>query len=409
MEVIATPISFGGKVAVQFIARDITARKLAESQLLRAQRLESIGTLAGGIAHDLNNALAPIMMAGELLRLEFPDAASRYLERIQASAKRGADMVKQLLTFAKGAAGERLLLQPRHLLKEMEQLINSTFLKSITLRTRYPKDLWTLRGDATQLHQVLLNLCVNARDAMPGGGTLTLEAENKELDAAFAGTVPEAKPGRYVVWRVTDTGTGIPPEVLDRIFDPFFTTKGPDKGTGLGLSTTLGIVKGHGGFIHVYSTPGQGSTFAVYLPAYGASADAADLVTKVETNFRGHGETILVVDDEAVLRDTLRDVLTALNFKVLTAPDGTTALLQVLERQAELRAVITDMHMPHMDGLAFVRVLQSRLPQTGIIVVSGRLDERETDEFQKLGVTALVQKPFTREKLLEVLRTIFPT
>ena len=387
--------------------RDVTGRKLAEGQMLRTQRLESIGTLAGGVAHDLNNALAPIMMATELLRLQFPDTASNYLDLIQAGAKRGADMVKQLLTFAKGAEGERLLLQPRHLLKEMDKLMQGTFPKNIELRTRYAKDLRTILGDATQLHQVLLNLCVNARDAMPEGGTLTLDGENVEIDPIYADAVTEAKPGRYVVWRVMDTGTGIPPEVLDRIFEPFFTTKGPDKGTGLGLSTVIGIVKGHGGFIRVYSVPGQGSTFAVYLPAYGSAAGDAPLLTQAEPTFRGTGETILVVDDEASVREVMRAVLTALNFKVITAGDGTEALVQVAEKRAELRAVITDLHMPHMDGLSLVRVLRARLPQAGIIVVSGRLDEREANEFKALGVSALLDKPFTQEKLVAALKTVF--
>ncbi len=398
--------SAAGKI-VNYVAvkRDVTEQKKLEAQARRTQRLESIGTLAGGVAHDLNNALAPIMLASEMLRLEFPDTAASYLELIQSSAQRGADMVKQLLTFAKGTEGELLLLQPQHLLKEMEKLIENTFLKGIELRTHYPKDLWTILGDATQLHQVLLNLCVNARDAMPGGGTLTLEAENQELAAAYAGTVPEAKPGRYVLWRVTDTGTGIPPEILDRIFDPFFTTKGPDKGTGLGLCTTLGIVKGHGGFIRVYSTPGQGSTFAVYLPAYGAGDTA--LLTKTDTGFRGHGETILVVDDDDAVRTVLRAVLTKFNFKVLTADDGADALIQVAEHPTELRAVITDLHMPHMDGLSFVRVLKGRLPRAGIIAAGGRMEEQEENEFKQLGVHAVIQKPFTQEKLVEALKTVF--
>jgi PAS domain S-box-containing protein len=389
------------------ISRDITEHKQVEGQRLRTQRLESIGTLAGGVAHDLNNALAPILMAAELLRLEFPDTAASYLDLIQAGAQRGAAMVKQLLTFAKGVEGERLLVQPKHLLKEMEKLIRSTFPKNIQLQTRYAKDLRTILGDVTQLHQVLLNLCVNARDAMPEGGTLTLEGENMELETVYADAITEAKPGHYVVWRVMDTGTGIPPEILDRIFEPFFTTKGPGKGTGLGLSTIIGIVKSHGGFVRVYSVPGKGSTFAVYLPAAASDADDTTLLTKTDMTFRGHGETILVVDDEAAVRNVLRAVLTELNFKVLTASDGTAALIQVTEQPAQLRAVITDLHMPHMDGLAFVRVLKGRLPQTGIIVVSGRLDEREENEFKKLGVSALLDKPFTQEKLVGALKTVF--
>jgi CheY-like chemotaxis protein len=295
----------------------------------------------------------------------------------------------------------------KNLFNDLRRIISKTFPRNIQIRSQMADDLWPVCGDATQLHQVLLNLCVNARDAMTHGGTLTLQAENIEVDAVYASAVPGARPGQYVVWRVLDTGTGIPPEVLDRIFEPFFTTKAPDKGTGLGLSTTLGIVRGHSGFIRAYSVPGEGTSFAVYLPAYGADASDASLLTDGDSTFRGHGETILVVDDEVAVRDILRAVLTKMNFKVLTASDGTAALIEVTE-QAELRVVITDLHMPHMDGLSFVRVLKSRLPQTGIIVASGRLDERDAEEFKNLGVNAVLNKPFTQERLVEALKTIFP-
>jgi CheY-like chemotaxis protein len=289
----------------------------------------------------------------------------------------------------------------------MERLIRVTFPKNIQLQINCPKDLRTIAGDGTQLHQVLLNLCVNARDAMPDGGTLTLNAENTELDSVYASAVPEAKPGHYVVWRVMDTGTGIPADIVDRIFEPFFSTKGPDKGTGLGLSTVVGIVKGHGGFVRVYSAPGQGSTFAVYLPAAGAGTGDTALLPKGDTTFRGNGETILVVDDEAAVRDVTRGVLTGLNFKVVTVANGTDALIQVAERQAELRAVITDLHMPRMNGLDFVRLLKAKLPNAGIIVASGRLEEREEEEFKAMGVRALLEKPFTQEKLVGALKTVF--
>jgi len=404
-----TPIrnDAGEIVRIGGTAKDITERKRVESQMLRTQRLESIGTLAGGVAHDLNNALAPILMSVELLRMEYPDA-TKLLDMVESSARRGADMVRQLLTFAKGVEGARLLIQPLHLLKEMEKIIKGTFPKNIQLRISFAKELKTILGDSTQLHQVLLNLSVNARDAMPNGGTLTLEAENAEIDAAYASSVAEARPGSYVVWRISDTGTGIPPEILERIFEPFFSTKGPDKGTGLGLSTVIGIIKSHGGFVRVYSVAGQGTTFTVYLPADAEGADdsLADAEKPIDT-FRGNGETILVADDEPAVRQAARAVLTALNFNVLTAVDGTEALIKVAEHRAELRAVLTDLHMPHMDGLSFVRALKRMLPEVGIIVASGRLDEREASEFKTIGVSALLEKPFTQEMLVEVLKPIF--
>jgi PAS domain S-box-containing protein len=408
-EVSIAPMRDAGGRTLSFVAvkRDVTRQEQMEAQLRRAQRLESIGTLAGGIAHDLNNALAPILMATELLRVEFPDRAAEDLALVEAGARRGADLVKQLLAFARGAEGERLPVQLRSLLDEMEQLIRSTFPKNIDLRIDCPADLPTILGDATQLHQVLLNLFVNARDAMSDGGTLSLEAGTTNVDGAQEADILKVTPGRYVVLRVTDTGSGIPPDVLDRIFDPFFTTKAPDKGTGLGLATTLGIVKGHGGFIRVYSTPGQGTTFTVYLPVYAGEVDDAVVPAASEAPFRGRGETVLVVDDDASVRDILRRVLTRLNFKVLIASNVTSALREVADHPAEIAAVITDLHMPEQDGMSFARVLRSRLPDAAVIVVSGLVGERERDQFARLGVRAVLDKPFTQADLVKALRTVF--
>lgn len=403
-----TPIrnASGEIVRLGGMAKDITESKQVETHRLRTQRLESIGTLAGGIAHDLNNALAPILMVTSLLRMQYPNG-TELIDTVESSAKHGADMVRQLLTFAKGVEGARLSIQPLHLLREMEKIVKGTFPKNIQLRTDFGKNLHVLLGDSTQLYQVLLNLCVNARDAMPEGGTLTLAAENTEIDAASARAIPEGRPGRYVVWRVTDTGTGIPPEIIERIFEPFFSTKATDKGTGLGLSTVIGIVKSHGGFVQVISALGRGSTFAIYLPFAETGATATLSPFKAATDFRGHGETILVVDDEAAVRQTARSVLTSLNFAVLTARNGTEGLIQAAELQSGLYAVMTDQHMPEMDGLTFVRSLKGILPQIGIIVVSGRMDEREASEFKTLGVDAMLDKPFTQEKLVEALKTVF--
>jgi PAS domain S-box-containing protein len=390
----------------RFIAlvRDITERKKLEGQLLRAQRLESIGTLAGGIAHDLNNALAPIMMGVEMLKVEYP-AGAQMLDTIQTCAKRAADMVRQLLTFAKGAEGERVSLHADRLVRELEKLMNGSFPKNLQLVVKCDPKLPLVRGDATQLHQVLLNLCVNARDAMPHGGTLTLEAERREVDAAYASTMPDAKPGDYVALRVRDTGTGIPPEILDRIFDPFFTTKGPDKGTGLGLSIVLGIVKGHGGFLEVHSQPGKGSTFTVYLPVERAGSDT-EQVTNAAVEFHGQGETILFVDDEAAVRETARAVLRRLNFKPLTATDGADGVIQAAQHRTEIRAIIVDLHMPHMDGLAFVRAVRRMMPDIPVVVASGRMDDAVAEKFKTLGVTRRLDKPFTEAQLAETLKNL---
>ncbi len=387
--------------------RDVTEREQAHRLTLRTQRLESIGTLAGGIAHDLNNSLAPILMGMELLRIQYPKA-THIIDTMGKSAKRGADMVRQLLTFAKGIEGQRQLLQLKHLIKELEKIIEASFPKNIEIQIHYTTDLYPLLGDATQLHQVLLNLCVNARDAMPHGGRLSIEAENITIDASMARTMPEAKPGHYVLCRVQDTGTGIPPEILERIFEPFFSTKGPDKGTGLGLSTVIGIVKSHGGFVRVDSAVGKGSTFNLYLPADDSKSVQSGQPFETRNIFKGDGETILVVDDEADVRSMARAVLTSLGFQVISAADGTEAITEVANRQVDLRAVITDVHMPHMDGYTFVQVLKHMVPKAGIIVASGLMEEKESQQFRKLGISAILDKPYTQEKLVEALKAIFP-
>lgn len=371
---------------------------------MRTQRLESIGTLAAGVAHDLNNAIAPIMMGIELLKQQYPDEP-QIVDMFESSAKHAADMVRQLMTFAKGAEGERVALPPGRLVQELERLIHGSFPKNIQLMVKCDPKLPKVLGDATQLHQVLLNLCVNARDAMPHGGTLTLEAHRKEIDAFYARSVSGAKPGSYVTLQVHDTGTGIPPEIIDRIFDPFFTTKVPDKGTGLGLSTVMGIVKGHKGFLHVYSQPGQGSTFTVYLPA-AQTGDDTEHLSKTTTEFRGNGETILFVDDEPSVRETARAVLLRLNFRPLTATDGMDALIQSAQHRSELNAIITDLHMPHMDGLQFVRMIRRMLPELPIGVATGRMEDELATQFKSLGVLERLDKPFTEGQLANALKKL---
>jgi PAS domain S-box-containing protein len=395
----------GKPQAILVIGTDVTGKKKVEAQLLRAQRMESIGTLAGGIAHDLNNVLAPILMAIEVLKRNVTDGrALRLFGTLETSAQRGADMVKQILTFARGVEGERILLQPRHLLKDVEKIAAETFPKTIQIRTDAPSDLWSVSGDATQLHQVLLNLCVNARDAMPHGGVLSIAARNAERDENYAAVNLDAKPGPYVVLSVTDTGTGMPPAVMEKIFEPFFTTKEVGKGTGLGLSTSHAIVKSHGGFVHVYSEVGKGTAFKVYLPAVRAAADAAAVRTGELP--AGKGELILVVDDEASIREITRETLESYGYRTLVAGDGAEALALFAEAKKDVRAVVTDMRMPFMDGMATIRALRKLTPTIKVIATSG-LDQDGAEASAGAGVIqAFLHKPYTAEKLLTTLERV---
>ena len=400
-----TAVNEGGKcVRLMGTFQDITERHRLKRLAMSTHRLEALGTLAGGVAHDLNNTLAPILMGAEMIRTRYPEE-TKLLDMIESSAKRAAGMAKQLVTFAKGADGDRAIIHPDYLIKELDNLMQNTFPKNIQLMVNYDQKLSPVLGDATQLHQVLLNLCVNARDAMPHGGTLTLEAKRREVDAAHARSIPGAKPGLYLALRVSDTGAGIAPEIIERIFDPFFTTKDPDKGTGLGLTTVLGIVKGSGGFLQVDSKPGHGSTFTVYLPAALPESDAA-ISIKVASEFRGHGETILFLDDEPQIRAIARMVLRHLNFVPLTAANGADALVQALEHRTELRAIITDQQMPQMDGVAFVRGLRGILPHIPVVVASAQVEETVAAEFKAMGVTCWLDKPFSASLLAEALRLV---
>lgn len=389
-------------LSILAISTDITERKKLELQFLRAQRMESIGTLAGGIAHDLNNSLAPIIMSLELLSAKFTDHDSvKLLEILSNSALRGSDMVRQVLSFARGVEGERKEVQIRHLVREIEKIVNDTFLKNIQVTTRIPKDLWTVLGDSTQLHQVLLNLCVNARDAMPNGGALTISAENLVLDAHYAGLSwnDEAKPGPHVFMQVIDTGTGISPKVMEKIFDPFFTTKDLNKGTGLGLSTSLAIIKSHGGFMRVYSEQGKGTKFEVYLPALPGTGvgEAAEAVADMP---RGHGELILVVDDELAVRQITDCTLKAFGYRVALAANGVEAVAIFAREGAEIAAVLTDMMMPEMDGPATIHILRRMNPTIPIIAASGLSSH---DRVAALGVQCLLAKPYRAEALLKAL------
>jgi PAS domain S-box-containing protein len=353
------------------ISSDATEKKQLEAETLRMQRMEAIGSLAGGMAHDLNNALAPILMGTQLLRREtHDDNARRILSLMESSTRRGADMVRQVLLFARGKQGDFERLDARALVQEVEKLARDTFPQNITVNTHVAGDLWPVRGNATQLHQLMLNLCVNARDAMPEGGSLSLAADNVDLDAEQARTIPEGRAGRFVVVMVSDTGSGIAPEILPRIFEPFFTTKPEGRGTGLGLSTTARILKAHDGFIAVQSLPGEGTTFEIYLPCFCEQAGEA-AITTVSQPVRGRGQLILVADDDEAVLELLRRSLEEQGYRVLTAANGAEAVSQFRGRAGEVSLFISDHSMPVMDGaraIAAIREIRADLP---VIILSG--------------------------------------
>jgi hypothetical protein len=397
----------GEAIRMVGMIRDITEKKQLEAQFFRAQRLESLGTLASGIAHDLNNVLTPILAAAQYLRLRFPQTDERHqqmLKMLEMNARRGADLVQQVLSFARGVEGRRILLQVEPLVTEIEQIVKRTFPKSIEVHTEIlsPK-LWMVSADSTQLHQVMMNLCVNARDAMLNGGTLTISAENRVVDSTFAQMHVDAEVGSYVMITISDTGSGIAPELLDRIFDPFFTTKEIGKGTGLGLATVVGILKSHHGFISVSSEVGQGSRFQVYLPAAQGLMEAPP---EPPESPQGQGELILVVDDELAVQEIMRAVLEDHHYRTIVASDGYEAIARYAEHQSEIQLVIMDIMMPSMGGLTAIRTLQQLNPNVKIIATSGLIVSSQLSEIREAAVHVFLPKPYNTHDLLTTIRQV---
>ncbi len=384
---------------------DLSERKKLEQQFLRAQRMESIGTLAGGIAHDLNNILAPIMLSIDILKSEPATSdTGEILETIAECAQRGADIVRQVLSFARGLEGQRIEVQPKQLLKEIEIIIKDTFPKNILLQFSAPDDVWPIFGDPTQMHQILLNLCLNARDAMPDGGTLSITAENRILDEQYAAMNIQVKPGRYVHISVTDSGIGMPKSIIHKIFEPFFTTKELHKGTGLGLSTVMAIVKSHDGIVDVYSEPGKGTTFTLHLPAVEDFSEARRKPLEEADMPRGNGETILVVDDEESILSITRQTLGAFGYRVMSAQNGAEAVAIYAEKKNEISVVLTDMMMPIMDGANLIGALLQINPDVKIIAASGLLLNFDTNKYRESGISHLLAKPYNTELLLNTIR-----
>lgn len=390
---------------ILIVSTDITEQKELERQFLRMQRLETVGLLASGIAHDLNNVLAPILMASQNLLNEIKDESqSELLRSIEASARRGGALVHQILAFARGTEGERAPLQIKPILHEFQRVAKDTFPRSIQIVPLFGKDIRPVLGSKTQLYQALMNLCVNARDAMPSGGILQIEAGNVVLDANFVSRHPPAAPGEYLMLKITDNGIGIPDNMIERIFDPFFTTKESGKGTGLGLSTVLGIVKRHGGFLEVSSKLGKGSKFTIYLPTIDPVVNlASNDVTQVFP--AGNGKVVLLVDDERVIRDITASTLKKNGYQVLTASDGTEGFALFTQHRQEIAVVVTDLSMPYMDGAKMIRALVQIDPKIKLVAISGLNEDFNLPSMLKKRIPFL-KKPFSLDKLLETLHEV---
>ncbi|MCF3650853.1 hybrid sensor histidine kinase/response regulator [Synoicihabitans lomoniglobus] len=403
-------ISPEGQKSVVGVAFNITDRKSLEAQLRQTQRLENLGLLAAGVAHDLNNVLSPIMMAGPLLQPTLKGTRhERLLNVLESSANRGAALVKQVLSFARGEDNERSPLQIKHVVRDVVSIIQETFPKNITCEDMIASKIPAVQGNATQIHQVLLNLCVNARDAMPQGGTLSISVAQRDISEIKSKEIVDRGPRHWVVITVSDTGTGIDPEVLSEIWNPFFTTKSKETGTGLGLNTVRGIVTAHHGAIELTSQVGLGTTFEIMLPAIQEEMRAPSLRASTSL-YRGSGQQVLIVDDEPLVRDMLSRTLRRHNYQVSIASDGVEALKLINLGGHDLRLVITDIHMPHMSGDVLISVLRKVRPEIKIIASSGHpssanLSQRPPGERPDV----FVPKPFEGAEMLSAIHGLIAT
>lgn len=391
---------------ILIVNSDITERKQLETQLLRNQRMDGIGMLASGIAHDMNNVLTPILAGLDMLRRTATDEKTKKRIRLmEVSTHRGKELIRQILAFGRGAEGERQAFDVRQLLEETHKLIDQTFPKNIELRLSVTREIWTGYGNSGQLHHVLMNLCLNARDAMPSGGRLTIAAENFWVDQSYARMNIDAKVGRYLLITVTDTGIGIDPENLERIFEPFFTTKKGTAGTGLGLSQVFSIIRSHSGFIEVKSKVGEGTVFKLYIPAVKTVSYQEEEVHPAPEQ-TGNGELILVVEDEDSIREVTSELLQMAGYKVIVAPNGAEAVAMYARHADDIKLVILDIMMPVMDGVACVYALRSLNPNVKAVIMSGAMDTKESEKLHEVGVLASISKPFTAESMLAVVHQL---
>ncbi len=396
----------GDPVGFRGTTRDITDQKNLQQQLFRAQKMESIGRLTGGIAHDFNNMLTPIMGYAELLlnRLAQDDPRRANVENIIHSAERSRDLVRRLLAFSRKQPLEMKPLDLNSVITGFEKILRRTLPEDIAIRISLDPSIVSILGDVGQIEQIMMNLAINAQDAMPSGGTLFLETSRATLDDAYAATHKGSTAGEHVLLAISDTGTGMDNDVLSHLFEPFYTTKAPGKGTGLGLSTVYGIVKQHGGYILVDSEHGRGTTFRIYFPCSGTSAAAPDQQKGPQSGFSG-AETIMVVEDEQLVRNLITGMLEDAGFKVIKAGDGETALDLVRAFKGDIQLIITDIVLPDTNGTTLFETLNSIRPGMKVLYMSGytpdvithtRLDDDKH----------FIQKPFTLNEFAGKVRMV---
>jgi nitrogen-specific signal transduction histidine kinase/CheY-like chemotaxis protein len=389
------------------VAREVTDRKRLEEQLRQAQKMEAVGQLAGGVAHDFNNLLGVITGYGELLARDLgPDhPARRRVEQIRKAADRAVGLTRQLLAFSRKQVLEPKVLDLSAVVADLESMLRRLIGENVHIVTVFGQGLGRVKADPGQIEQVIVNLAVNARDAMPGGGKLIIETADVEIDESYVRNHRYVEPGPFVMLAVSDTGQGMDPDILSRVFEPFFTTKEEGRGTGLGLSTVYGIVKQSGGHITVYSEPGRGTTFKVYLPRVGEKA-AEIVATAPPAPPPSGSETVLLVEDADGLRVMIRELLEGGGYTVLEASNPGDALKRAEEHRGPLHVVLTDVIMPGMSGPDLAARLEAMRPGLRLVYMSGYTDEAIGHHGMLDGGTHFLQKPFTSDALLHKIRQV---